>query len=81
MSRRLPTIYDDLFPDSSPEFAAIADIWPSGVVVAMLSLIWDAFDRIQKLPNYGRLDFSKNYAQLERSLTQLHAKEIAELYY
>ncbi len=27
MSRRAPTILDDLFPDTAPEFTAIADAW------------------------------------------------------
>jgi hypothetical protein len=73
---RLPTIFDDLFPDSSPEFRAIADAWPSIVVTEILSLVWDGFDQVKALPTFRQLDFSKDYAQLERSLTDLHMSEI-----
>ncbi len=80
MNRRLPTIFDDLFPDSSPEFSAIANAWPEHVVVQMLTLVWDGFDRMKALPNFRELDFSADYAQLERSLTDLHMDEITVLY-
>jgi len=80
MSRRAPTILDDLFPDNSPEFAAIADAWPRHVVVEMLTLVWDGFDRLKATPNFKALDFSKNYAQLERSLTDLHQIEVTQLW-
>lgn len=76
MSSRLPTIFDDLFPDSTPEFRAITDVWPPHVVTQILNLVWDGFDRLKALPNFNRLDFTKNYAQLERSLTDLHMDEI-----
>ena len=80
MSRRTPTILDDLFPDTSPEFAAIADAWPKHVVVEMLTLVWNAFDNLKALPNFKSLDFSKDYAQLERSLTDLHMTEVTLLW-
>jgi hypothetical protein len=80
MSRHLPTILDDLFPDSLPEFAKIADAWPETAIVRMLTLVWDGFDRLKAIPNFSRLDFTKNYAQLERSLTDLHAIEVTKLY-
>ena len=80
MSRRVLTILDDLFPDTSPEFVAIADAWPKHAVVEMLTLVWDAFDNLKKSPNFKSLDFSKNYAQLERSLTDLHMSEVTLLW-
>ncbi|QDT07201.1 hypothetical protein K227x_56260 [Rubripirellula lacrimiformis] len=80
MSSRLPTIFDDLFPDSTPEFRAIADAWPPHVVTQILTLVWDGFDRVKALPNFKQLDFSKDYAQLERSLTDLHMTEITSLW-
>jgi hypothetical protein len=80
MSRRAPTILDDLFPDTSPEFAAIADAWPKHVVVEMLTLVWDAFDNLKASTNFKSLDFSKDYAQLERSLTDLHMSEVTLLW-
>jgi len=80
MNSRLPTIFDDLFPDSSPEFRAIADAWPEHVVVQMLTLVWEGFDRMKALPNFPQLDFSRDYVQLERSLTDLHMDEITVLY-
>ncbi len=80
MNSRLPTIFDDLFPDSSPEFRAIADAWPEHVVVQMLTLVWAGFDRMKALPNFRQLDFSADYAQLERSLTDLHMDEITVLW-
>lgn len=80
MNSRLPTIFDDLFPDSAPEFHVIADAWPKHVIVQMLTLVWDGFDRMKRLPNFRQLDFSGDYAQLERSLTDLHMDEITVLY-
>ncbi len=80
MSSRLPTIFDDLFPDSTPEFRAIATAWPPDVVKQILSLVWDGFDRMKALPNFQQLDFTKDYAQLERSLTDLHMDEITSLW-
>lgn len=80
MTQRLTTIFDELFPDSSPEFASISDAWPKQVIVEMFTLVWDAFDRLTRLPNFKQLDFSKSYAQLERSLTQLHAMQVTDLY-
>lgn len=80
MSSRLPTILDDLFPDSSPEFRKIAEAWPPHVTTQMLTLVWGGFDRIKALPTFKQLDFSKNYAQLERSLTDLHMSEITLLW-
>ena len=80
MNSRLPTIFDDLFPDSAPEFRAIADAWPEHVIVQMLTLVWDGFDQMKRLPNFRQLDFSGDYAQLERSLTDLHMDEITVLY-
>jgi hypothetical protein len=80
MSRRTPTILDDLFPDTAPEFAAIADTWPKEVIVEMLTLVWDGFDNLKTSPNFKSLDFSKDYAQLERSLTDLHQIEITALW-
>lgn len=80
MSSRLPTILDDLFPDSSPEFREIKDVWPPHVVNQILRLVWEGFDRMKALPNFDRLDFSKEYAQLERSLTGLHMEEITKLW-
>jgi hypothetical protein len=80
MNPRLPTIFDDLFPDSTPEFRAIANVWPAHVVKEMLTLVWDAFDRMKALPRFKQLDFSRGYAQLERSLTDLHMDEIELLW-
>jgi hypothetical protein len=80
MSRRAPTILDDLFPDTSAEFAAIADAWPKHVVVEILRLVWNAFDNIKISPNFKSLNFSKDYAQLERSLTDLHQSEVTLLW-
>src|SRR5271165_4965086 len=80
MNSRLRTIFDDLFPDSSPEFAAIANAWPEHVVVQMLTLVWDGFDRMKGLSNFRKLNFAGDYAQLERSLTDLHMDEITVLY-
>jgi hypothetical protein len=80
MSRRAPTILDELFPDCSPEFAAIADTWPKHVVVEMLTLVWAAFDILKASPNFKSLDFSKDYMQLERSLTDLHMSEVTLLW-
>ena len=36
MSPRAPTLLDDLWPDDSPEFAAVAEAWPAATVRAML---------------------------------------------
>lgn len=80
MTSRLPTIFDDLFPDSTPEFRAITDEWPPHVVTQILTLVWEGFDRVKALPNFRQLDFSKDYAQLERSLTDLHMSEITSLW-
>ena len=80
MRRRVPTLLDDLFPDSSPEFAAVAEAWPAEVVNQMLAMVWEAFDRIRALPNFKTVDFSKGYAQLERTLTDLHASEVSKIY-
>jgi hypothetical protein len=80
MSRRAPTILDHLFPDTSPEFAAIADSWPKHVVVEMLTLVWNAFDNLKASANFKSLYFSKDYAQLERSLTDLHMSEVTLLW-
>lgn len=80
MSSRLLTVYDDLFPDSTPEFQAIVDAWPPHVVTQILTLVWGGFDRLKALPNFNKLDFSKDYAQLERSLTGLHMDEIELLW-
>jgi hypothetical protein len=43
-------------------------------------MVWEAFDRIRALPNFKKVDFSKGYAQLERTLTDLHASEVAKIY-
>ena len=80
MTTRLPNILDDLFPDSTPEFRSIADAWPPQVVHQILSLVWEGFDRLKALPNFEKLDFSKDYSQLERSLTGLHMEEITLLW-
>src|SRR5208282_3008269 len=80
MNPRLPTIFDDLFPDSTPEFRTIANVWPAHVVEQMLTLVWDGFDRMKALPNFKQLDFARGYAQLERSLTDLHMGEITLLW-
>lgn len=80
MSRRAPTILDDLFPDTAPEFTAIADAWPKHVITEMLTLVWDAFDNLKAAPNFKSLDFSKDYAQLERSLTDMHQIEVTLLW-
>jgi hypothetical protein len=80
MNSRIPTILDDLFPDSMPEFKAIADVWPKHVVKQILMLVWDGFDRLKALPTFKELDFTKDYAQLERSLTDLHMDEITLLW-
>lgn len=80
MTLRLPTIVDDLFPDSTPEFAAIADAWPAYVVKEILTLVWEGFDRLKGMQNFNRLDFTKDYAQLERSLSDLHMQEITLLW-
>lgn len=80
MSRRAPTILDDLFPDTSPEFADIVSTWPKHVVLEMLTLVWGAFDNLKASPNFKSLDFSKDYVQLERSLTDLHMIEVTLLW-
>lgn len=80
MKPRFSTILNDLFPDSSPEFAAIADAWPQTVINQMLDLVWSGFDRVRALPNFKALDFTKDYMQLERSLTELHAQEVTLLF-
>lgn len=80
MNPRYSTILDDLFPDSLPEFANIADAWPQHVVEQILTLVWRGFDRLKRLPRFGELDLSGNYAQLERSLTDLHMDEITLLW-
>lgn len=80
MSRRVPTILDDLFPDTAPEFTAIADAWPKHVIVEMLTLVWESFDNLKASPNFKSLDFTKDYAQLERSLTDLHQIEVTKLW-
>ena len=80
MSLRFPTIQDDLFPDTTPEFAAIAEVWPRHAIVKMLTLLWEGFDSLKALPNFKTLDFSKDYAQLERSLTDLHMQEVTLLW-
>ncbi len=80
MNSRTRTIYDDLFPDSLPEFANIANVWPNHVIVQILSLVWRGFDRMQDLPRFSKLDFSRDHAQLERSLTGLHMQEITLLW-
>jgi hypothetical protein len=80
MSPRAPTVLAELFPDTSPEFAAIADTWPKHVVVEMLTLVWAAFDNLKASPNFKSLDFSKDYVQLERSLTDLHMSEVTLLW-
>jgi len=80
MNSRLPTIFDDLFPDSTPEFASIAHVWPSYAVRQMLTLIWNGFDRLKALVHFKELNFTGDYAQLERSLTDLHMDEITLLW-
>jgi hypothetical protein len=77
---RLPTIYDELFPESIPEFANIADAWSDHVVEEMLALVWEGFDRMKALPRFSELDFRGEYAQIERSLTDLHMDEITILW-
>jgi hypothetical protein len=81
MSSRLPTIFDDLFPDTTPEFRAIADVWPAHVVKRMLTLVWEGFDRLKAHVDFKKLDFTRAYAQLERSLTDLHMDEITLLWH
>ena len=80
MSVRLPIVLDDLFPDDLPEFSAIASAWPAHVVKQMLTLVWEGFDQLKVLPRFKQLDFSQDYAQLERSLTDLHMDEITLLW-
>ena len=80
MNARLPTILDDLFPDSAPEFSAIAEAWPAHLIAQMLTLVWTGFDRLKALPNFTQLDFTRDYPQLERSLTDLHMQEITLLW-
>ena len=80
MNPRLPTILDELFPDWLPEFANIADAWPDHVVEEMLTLVWEGFDRMKALPRFSELDFRGDYAQIERSLTDLHMDEITILW-
>lgn len=46
----------------------------------MLTLVWDAFDCVKALPRFDQLDFTKDYAQLERSLTDLHAIQVTLLF-
>ena len=80
MSLRLPNVFDDLFPDDSPEFSAIASAWPAHVVKQILTLVWRGFDQLKALPRFKQLDFAGDYAQLERSLTDLHMDEITLLW-
>jgi hypothetical protein len=80
MNARLPTILDDLFPDTLPEFSAITEAWPAHVISQILALVWDGFDRLKALPNFTQLDFTQDYAQLERSLTDLHMLEVTRLW-
>ena len=46
----------------------------------MLTLVWNGFDRLKRQPRFASLDFSNDYAQLERSLTSLHMQEITLLW-
>jgi hypothetical protein len=80
VNRRLPTVLDELFPDWLPEFATIADAWSDHVVEMMLTLVWEGFDRMKALPRFAELDFRRDYAQIERSLTDLHMGEITILW-
>jgi hypothetical protein len=68
-------LLDDLWPDDSPEFDAIAEAWSTATIKAMLALTWDAFDAL-KSERFQGVDFSLPREQLERSLTDLHAQEI-----
>jgi hypothetical protein len=79
MITRGSTIHDDIWPDTLPEFNAIADVWPKVVVIEMLSLIWAGFDNL-KSKYLNRVDFTKPYEQIERSLTDLHMTEITLLW-
>ena len=75
MRPRTPTLLDDLWPDDSPEFAAVAEVWPAATVRAMLTLAWEAFDAL-KSGKFRGIDFNLRREQIERSLTDLHAQEI-----
>jgi hypothetical protein len=78
MSRRIPTLHDQIWPDA-PEWSAIAEAWSEEAVTQMLTLVWDAFDHM-RTKHLGRVDFTLPMAQLERSLTDLHAIEIQLLH-
>ncbi len=78
MSRRVSTLFQQAWPHT-PEFDAIAHAWPDDVVVEMLSLVWSGFDRMKAL-HLNSVDFSLTIHQLERSLTDLHAREITLLW-
>jgi hypothetical protein len=80
MSRRTGTLFDDLFPDDLPEFTAISQAWPRDFVLQMLAFVWAGFDALRTSPRFNSLDFSKDYMQLERSLTDLHMLEITLLW-
>jgi hypothetical protein len=80
MSARFRTIFDDLFPDESPEFRAIAEVWPAHVITQILTLVWRGFDRLKMLDRFREINFTTDYAQLERSLTDLHMDEITLLW-
>lgn len=78
MSRRVSTLFQQAWPQT-PEFDAISHAWPDHVVVEMLSLVWSGFDRMKTL-HLKAVDFSQTIHQLERSLTDLHAREITLLW-
>ena len=73
------TIHQTLWPDSAPEFSNIANLWPEDMVNEMLALVWDGFDRLNR-GKLCRVDFTQDYEQIERSLTELHSIEIQTLW-
>tara|TARA_R110002096_G_scaffold147671_14_gene307666 strand:+ start:6841 stop:7527 length:687 start_codon:yes stop_codon:yes gene_type:complete len=73
------TIHQTLWPDSAPEFSNIANLWPEDMVNEMLDLVWDGFDRLHQ-EKLCRIDFTEDYEQVERSLTELHSIEIQTLW-
>jgi hypothetical protein len=78
MSRRVSTLFQQIWPQT-PEFDVIAQSWPEDVVIEMLTLVWCGFDEM-KANHLSAVDFTQTIHQLERGLTDLHAREITLLW-
>ncbi|MCK8502587.1 hypothetical protein [Myxococcus fulvus] len=76
MTLRRMTLAEARFPNS-PEFAEIQSVLTEAVVVQMLTLVWEAWDKVSKTILSG-LDLSVADDQLERSLNDELERAIQE---